>query len=147
MHTGNTGAEPGDISKFMAIPWHTDYNSCATHPATANPKANDPLFWSWPAQRPVAVYPAKLNPPGPAPTKQLWSVRGEGTASPYPQNWGRYQDRINMILNWHRIGVVLQGSTIDGGNFGPDVYLEVESLLDDSGDPVQPYPNKYMAPP
>lgn len=146
LHTGNTGLEPGDVSKFMAIPWHTDYNSCATHPPIDNPPAGTTLFWSWPAQRPVAVYPAKLNSSAP-PTKQLWSVRGNGTASPYPQNWGRYQDRINMVLNWPRIGVVLQGTAIDGGNFGADVYLEVESLLDDGGDPVQPYPNVYVPPP
>jgi L-Lysine epsilon oxidase N-terminal/L-lysine epsilon oxidase C-terminal domain len=147
LHSGNTGVEPGDICKFMAIPWHTDYNSCATHPPTGNPVAGTTLFWSWPAQRPVAVYPAKLNPSGP-PTKQLWSVRGPGTSSlPYPQNWGRYQDRINIVLNWHRIGVVLQGTAIDGGDFGADVYLEVESLLEDSGDPVVPYPNKYVVPP
>jgi L-Lysine epsilon oxidase N-terminal/L-lysine epsilon oxidase C-terminal domain len=147
LHSGNTGVEPGDICKFMAIPWHTDYNSCATHPPTDPPVAGATLFWSWPAQRPVAVYPAKLNPSG-QPTKQLWSVRGPGTSSlPYPQNWGRYQDRINMVLNWHRIGVVLQGAAIDGGSFGADVYLEVESLLEDSGDPVVPYPNKYVAPP
>jgi hypothetical protein len=144
LHSGVVGAEPGDISKFMAIPWHTDYNSCATHPATNNPTDGVTLYWSWPAQRPVAVYPAKLNPTSP-PTKQLWSVRGAGTASPYPQNWGRYQDRINIVLNWPRIGVVIQGSAIDGGNYGPDVYLEVESLLDDSGDPVQPYPNLYKS--
>lgn len=144
-HSGNTGLEPGDVSKFMALPWHTDYNSCATHPSTNNPVKGTTLFWSWPAQRPVAVYPAKLNPSAP-PTKQLWSVRGKGTASPYPQDWGRYQDSIDIVLNWPRIGVVLQGTAIDGGNFGADVYLEVESLLDDSGDPVQPYPNRYIPP-
>jgi hypothetical protein len=40
---------------------------------------------------------------------------------------------------------VLQGTAIDGGGFGPDVYLEVESKLDDGGDPVvpPPYPNIY----
>lgn len=146
LHTGNAGLEPGDLSKFMAIPWHTDYNSCATHPPTDNPAEGTKLFWSWPAQRPVAVYPAKLNPSGTAPTKQLWSVRGSGTESTLPQNWGRYQDRINIVLNWPRIGVVLQGTAIDGGNFGADVYLEVESLLDDSGDPVEPYPNHYKMP-
>jgi hypothetical protein len=142
LHTGNSGVEPGDICKFMAIPWHTDYNSCATHPPTNSPDSTTVLYWSWPAQRPVAVYPAKLNPSVP-PTSQLWSVRGSGTASPYPQNWGRYQNRIDIVLNWSRIGVVLQGNAIDGGNFSADVYLEVESLLDDSGDPVQPYPNYY----
>jgi hypothetical protein len=147
LHSGNTGVEPGDICKFMAIPWHTDYNSCATHPPTDPPVANETLFWSWPAQRPVAVYPATLNPSG-TPTTQRWSVRGPGTSSlHYPQNWGRYQDRIDIVLNWHRIGVVLQGTAIDGGSFGADVYLEVASLFKDSdGDPVPPYPNKYVVP-
>lgn len=146
LHTGNVGAEPGDISKFMAIPWHTDYNSCATHPPTNNPVEGTYLYWSWPAQRPVAVYPAALNSSG-APEKQLWSVRGKGTESQYPQNWGRYQERINILLNWQKIGVVIQGSAIDGGGYSADYYLEVASLLDDSGDKVQPYPNKYVAPP
>ena len=78
LHSGNTGVEPGDICKFMAIPWHTDYNSCATHPPIDNPPEGTTLFWSWPAQRPVAVYPAALNPSG-TPTTQRWSVRGDGT--------------------------------------------------------------------
>ena len=43
-----------------------------------------------------------------------------------------------MIKNWPNIGVVLQGTAIDGGGFGADVYLEVESKLDDGGDPVVP---------
>ena len=55
-HVEADGLEPGDLSKFMAIPWHTDYNSCATHLPSPNPNGNETLFWSWPAQRPVAVY-------------------------------------------------------------------------------------------
>jgi hypothetical protein len=35
-HVEADGLEPGDLSKFMAIPWHTDYNSCATHPPSPN---------------------------------------------------------------------------------------------------------------
>ena len=53
---------------------------------------------------------------------------------------------MDMILKWPLIGVVLQGSAIDDGNFSSDFYLEVESLLDDTGDPVQPYPNLYKIP-
>jgi hypothetical protein len=52
--------EPGDLSKFMAVPWHADYNHCAVHPISPNP-GNDPtLYWSWPAERPVMVYPQAL---------------------------------------------------------------------------------------
>jgi hypothetical protein len=145
LHSGNTGVEPGDICKFMAIPWHTDYNSCATHPPNNNSVSGQTvLFWSWPAQRPVAIYPAEFNPAGSAPTVQRWSVRGPGTASNLPQNWGRYQKRIDMIKNWPNIGVVLQGTAIDGGGFGADVYLEVESKLEDDNVVPPPYPNIYM---
>jgi len=50
----SAGVEPGDTSKFMAIPWHADYNSCAVHPTS--PVTNDKSFyWSWPAQRSFAV--------------------------------------------------------------------------------------------
>src|SRR5271166_6583749 len=78
-HVEADGLEPGDLSKFMAIPWHTDYNSCATHPPSPNPPGNRTLFWSWPAQRPVAVYAAadvvwgsNAPPDGSPPFTQGW---------------------------------------------------------------------------
>lgn len=96
--------EPGDICKFMAIPWHTDYNSCATHlpspnpPGTPDSQLTDPdqvfgdinttLLWSWPAQRPVSVYAYKdlVANNGKLPA-QRFSVRGENTGSiPGPNN-------------------------------------------------------------
>lgn len=144
------GIEPGDTSKFMALPWHTDYNSCATHLPSPNPVvsetgakpvANLTLYWSWPAQRPVSVYVAadvsggKLAP-------QRFSVRGEGTGTTNPAQVGRYQDRLDMVKNWHRIGVVIQATAIEGVDGLPDeVYLEVASQLDDSGNTVVPWPN------
>jgi hypothetical protein len=89
--------EPGDLCKYMSQPWHTDYNSCATHTPDPNPVGNNTLHWSWPAQRPVNVYPksgcsydaasATWNLGG-----QVFSVRGNeghGTATPYPQQQGR----------------------------------------------------------
>ncbi|KIG12147.1 Lysine-epsilon oxidase [Enhygromyxa salina] len=54
-----TELEPGDVSKFMAIPWHADYNSCGTHLPSPNIEQNNQLYWSWPAQRPLTVYAAK----------------------------------------------------------------------------------------
>lgn len=49
------GIDPGDTSKFMALPWHTDYNSCAVHNPSVPPANPKTLYWSWPAQRPYAV--------------------------------------------------------------------------------------------
>jgi hypothetical protein len=134
------GLEPGDTSKFMALPWHTDYNSCATHPtdpALPVESGGLTLYWSWPAQRPVAVHVAsevhdgKLAP-------QRYSVRGPGTESPDPANQGRYQVRLEFIKNWPKIGVVVQATAIDGGPFNPTDYLEAESLLDRPE--VEPWP-------
>lgn len=130
-----SGLEPGDVSKFMALPWHTDYNSCATHPASLP----DPVvpgqtvssghYWSWPAERPVAVYAAedvvggKLGP-------QRFSVRGPGTFTPDDNEMGRYQDRNDIVENWQKIGVIIQGTAIEGGEYSSSYYLEVESRLD-----------------
>ena len=145
------GLEPGDISKFMALPWHTDYNSCATHPLDPNPNGVKTLFWSWPAQRPVSVYAsedvewvdtqksaAKLG-------EQRWSLRGTGTESPEAQNWGRYQERLDILANWHNIGTVLQSTAIvrsDGVIPEDTWFLEAASeLADPNHFPVPPFPN------
>lgn len=88
--------QPGDICKFMSIPWHTDYNSCATHTPAPNPggeltaqnvfsgTVNTILYWSWPAQRPVAVYTYRDLAAANGVLEnsfQRFSVRGEGTAA------------------------------------------------------------------
>lgn len=177
--------EPGDLCKFMAIPWHTDYNSCATHtpaPNPAQPPSGDPsvnhpitnenifsgtvnttLFWSWPAQRPVAVYTFEdlmANTHKGELPKQRYSLRGEGTAAqeklsspgcPFSSsfdsaamNVGRYQDRRNILTNWMRIGTIIQGPAIEGypSDFDKDYYLEVESQFEkDESNKVIFWPN------
>ncbi len=167
---GQAGVEPGDICKFMAIPWHTDYNSCATHLPAPNPggpidsadindpgvfsgRSNTSLFWSWPAQRPVAVYTFDdlVANNGQLP-RQRFSVRGKGTmAESLPktagafksQNVGRFQKSEDMLTNWHRIGIIIQGPAIDGydPSFDPEYYLEVGGFQEDDANPVIPWPN------
>ena len=53
-----------------------------------------------------------------------------------------FQNRIDIITNWHKIGVIMQGTAIDtdGGNFKADHYLEAESQLQDGGNVVEPFP-------
>lgn len=149
--TPNT-VEPGDLCKFMALPWHTDYNSCATHTPAPNPARNNTLFWSWPAQRPVSVYTYEdyKNNDNAFYGNQRFSVRGTGTSvfpgdhndgSSLPENVGRYQERVDMIKNWMNIGVVVQGAAIEGlQGDGQDLFLEVESLLSGPSDVSQPWP-------
>ena len=150
--------EPGDLCKFMSQPWHTDYNSCATHTPDPNPTGNNTLYWSWPAQRPVTVYP-KDQCTYDSSTKtwtvggMLYSVRGNGTETLYPQQQGRYQCYFDFVENWHKVGFVIQGIQVSddkGGNYGADKFVEVTSLFDEAGDNVQPWPTAtergYKAP-
>jgi len=144
--------EPGDLCKFMALPWHTDYNSCATHSPSPNPERNTTLFWSWPAQRPVSVYTYEdyVANGNAFYGEQHFSVRGTGTqvkpgddneGPAATENVGRYQVRMDMLKNWFNIGVVIQGPAIDGfQGENTDLFLEVASLLDGPSDWSQPWP-------
>ena len=135
--------EPGDATKFMAVPWHTDYNACATHNSAPNPEMSSALYWSWPSQRPVAVQVAsdvrdgQLGP-------QRYSIRGAGTVVADLGDAGRYQNLLDMIANWHRIGFVIQGTAIAGDiDYSGDQYLEVASLLDEPE--IVPWPMNSTA--
>jgi hypothetical protein len=155
-YTPNRGkeftVEPGDLCKFMALPWHTDYNSCATHTPAPNPGRNTTLFWSWPAQRPVSVYTYEDYRANDNAFygNQQFSVRGTGTTvfpgdhndgSSLPENVGRYQERVKMVENWMNIGVVIQGPAIEGfQGDNTDLFLEVESCLSGKSDVSQPWP-------
>ncbi len=182
--------EPGDLCKFMALPWHTDYNSCATHTPSPNPDGevtmsglkedwkkgmpafNTLLYSSWPAQRPVAVYTYEdVVANNGELARSRFSVRGEGTAitqtiieaadaskPPSPDSWkfslgaaqvGRYQDREEFLLNWHKIGVVMQGPAIVGergaSTISNDFYLEVASeFATDKSNLVEPWRNTVI---
>ncbi len=143
LHPGADGVlpaplEPGDASKFMSLPWHTDFNACATHNTDPNPRNSTTLYWAWPAQRPVQIHRAgdvhdgELGP-------LRYSFRGKGTHSDDLGTAGRYQNYIDMILNWHKVGTVLQGSAIAGKTaYSPMQYLEVESQLDEIE--IKPWP-------
>lgn len=140
----NRGLEPGDLSKFMAIPWQTDYNSCSIHQtsintAGANKATGNPttLYWSWPAQRPDAVYVAGEVVGNVLPV-QKWSIRGTGTFALNPKTASTFQDPLDAVTMWDQIGIVLQGTAIEGGPYAADYYLEVQSRLDVPGDPDDP---------
>ena len=145
LHHETAGLEPGDLSKFMAIPWQTDYNSCSIHQTSINTAGTDTatgspltLYWSWPSQRPDAVYPASEVVNGVLP-RQVWSIRGPGTLTNDPKTASTFQKPLQAVKQWDRIGIILQGPAIEG-NYPPDFYLEVESRLVIEGQSVDPVP-------
>jgi L-Lysine epsilon oxidase N-terminal/L-lysine epsilon oxidase C-terminal domain len=139
--------EPGDISKFMAIPWQTDYNSCSIHQTKINTAGVNTtfgneltLYWSWPSQRPDAVYPATDVVGGVLPD-QVWSVRGPGTLTTDPKTTATFQDPLDSVRKWDRIGIVLQGTRITGDTYPADFYLETQSHLPTAGQSVNVVPD------
>lgn len=137
-HSGNSGLEPGDTSKFMAIPWQLDYNSCAVHQTSINHADGGPapdattLFWSWPAQRPVAVRNVDDVVDG-KPGKWVYSVRGPGTDTNDLASVCTFQNGADSLTRWSMIGIVLQGSAIEGEGgtrYSSQLYLETASQLD-----------------
>ncbi|MBL4692342.1 MAG: LodA/GoxA family CTQ-dependent oxidase [Magnetovibrio sp.] len=157
-HDKTDGLQPGDLSKFMAIPWQTDYNSCSIHQTHINTAGvntsfgNDStLYWSWPSQRPDAVYRASDVVMNVLPT-QAWSIRGPGTFAANAKTASTFQKPLQAVEQWDRIGFVLQGSVIgEGKKYSPQLYLEVESQLDVEGysdEAVAKWPfNAYVSPP
>lgn len=159
------GLQPGDASKFMSVPWHTDYNSCATHTTSPPPDSGfgnpQTLYWSWPSQRPLTAYLASevtMNGSTATLGEQRYSVRGPGTlfqANPDgsdsdmpvdPQQVGRYQNINNILDHWQKIGVIVQATTIDDA-YPADWYLEVGSELPvDGEDPVPVFPTYSTKP-
>ena len=141
--------EPGDISKFMSVPWHTDYNSCATHLPDPNPQGNNTLFWSWPAERPVAVYPVSLcNYDEGTKTwtvgRQAYSVRGSGTETDFPAQVGRFQSYPDYVANWFKVGFMIEGPQIEPepgkAPYPANIFLEVASRFEVGADLVPPWP-------
>jgi L-Lysine epsilon oxidase N-terminal/L-lysine epsilon oxidase C-terminal domain len=145
LHDMTDGLEPGDLSKFMSIPWQTDYNSCSIHQtnintAGANTATGSPLtlYWSWPSQRPDAVYPAASVVGGVLPDR-VWSIRGPGTLTTDPKTSATFQKPMQSVTQWDRIGVVLQGTVIDA-KLPASFYLEAESRLPTEGQAVNVVP-------
>jgi hypothetical protein len=104
------GLEPGDLIKFMAVPWQADFNECSSQPL------DNRVVWWWPAQRPVMVY---LEP---GRHKQVaWVGTDYDQHAP---DYVSFKDDIEMVEHWKRLGFVFNTGTADR----PD-FVEVERTL------------------
>jgi hypothetical protein len=102
------GMEPGDIARYMALPWQADFNECSSQPI------NTRTMWWWPVQRPEFVY-----------LKSGHQVPWVGTD--YDQRGSDYisfADNVQMVHNWDKLG-----SVYDIGSAGHEDFVEVERTL------------------
>ena len=143
-HNMLDGLEPGDISKFMSIPWQTDYNSCSIHQPSINTLSvnhtngnETTLYWSWPSQRPDSVYVATEVVNNVLP-QQKWAIRGPGTYALDPKSASTFQKALQSVTDWDRLGIVIQGTAIEGDTYDPEYYLEVQARFDDAANADNP---------
>ncbi len=95
------GLEPGDVTKFMAVPWQADFNECSAQPI------GERILWWWPAQRPAMVYIEAAQPKdGPSPTTGQ-QVPWIGTADDQnADNYIAFANDLEMVESWDRLGFV-----------------------------------------
>jgi len=108
--------EPGDVCRYMAVPWQADFNECSSQPMDGR------VIWWWPAQRPEFVY---LEPPAPRavttaeapPPPDLRSgqqVAWVGTDFDQLRNdFISFADDVDMVRYWQGLGFVME-KTVHG---------------------------------
>lgn len=104
------GLEPGDLTKYSALPWQSDFNECSTQPidvtfrdwnsinpgSTGDPVASNlqTTFW-WPAHRPMQVT-----------TGSGQSVPWSGTIPQTPLG------DLQMVTAWSSLPFIVDGQTV-----------------------------------
>ncbi|MET8141080.1 LodA/GoxA family CTQ-dependent oxidase [Sphaerisporangium sp. NPDC005288] len=105
------GLEPGDLSKYMAVPWQADFNECSEQ------QVGDRFLWWWPVQRPDFVYVEDTGG-----LRQVAWVGSDGDQN--ADDYVRFADDVEMVELWHRLGFVVNKGTADD-----PVFVEVERTL------------------
>lgn len=112
----DTGLQPGDLTKYMALPWQTDFNECSMQTINVTYLEWNQIFaksdgdsqmtrgervWDtlwWPAHRPMEVFEI-AGMQGGAPTGYNWVVWAQGV----PQT---KEGDLKMVTEWWRFGFV-----------------------------------------
>ncbi len=95
------------------------------------------LYWSWPSQRPDSVYVATEVVNNVLP-QQKWAIRGPGTYALDPKSASTFQKALQSVTDWDRLGIVIQGTAIEGDTYDPEYYLEVQARFDDAANADNP---------
>jgi hypothetical protein len=117
-----TGLQPGDLTKYMALPWQADFNECTSQPIdvtyelwnTIRPDSEhdpwmklDAMTWEtlwWPAHRPLQVFESIGVTPSGGPVYQMvdWSKGVPGTPA----------GDLKMVTEWSRLGFVVRNPAV-----------------------------------
>ena len=119
------GMEPGDLTRYMAVPWQADFNECSSQPMDGR------TIWWWPAQRPEFVYlepkPIKLAAAVPLPPDDKSGKQLPWIGTDFDQKGNdfiSFANDVHMVKYWSELGFVLE-KHIEG----KDRFVEVERTL------------------
>jgi hypothetical protein len=123
-----TGLQPGDLTKYMSVPWQADFNECSTQPVDVTyekwnvlyPESGDnelldreqrvwETLW-WPAHRPLQSWELlSVGPGGPTIGWRDWSPGVPQT------NAGD----LKMVTEWWRLGFIRRNPFLPPGDVKP----------------------------
>jgi len=126
------GLEPGDLTKYIGIPWQADFHECTFQDIDVTYEKWNQLYldstgdpveqlvatnipW-WPAHRPMIVFS------GPKGSQVFW-------ASGIPDN---NAGDLQMVQAWKDLGFIIKDTTAD------NLYYQIERNNDALGPPVKP---------
>jgi hypothetical protein len=120
------GMEPGDLTRYMAIPWQADFNECSSQSTDSR------VLWWWPAQRPEFVYlenkpeSARFSSaPKPPSRKSGEQVAWIGTDFDQKGNdFISFANNVHMVEYWCGLGFVMEKKLE-----GKTRFVEVERTL------------------
>jgi L-Lysine epsilon oxidase N-terminal/L-lysine epsilon oxidase C-terminal domain len=135
-----TGLQPGDLTKYMALPWQSDFNECTTQPINITyadwnnlwPDSDnderlrkDEKTWTtlwWPAHRPLQTFEiASFDDKG-QPSNYVWTTWSRGV----PQTPA---GDLKMVTEWCKLGFIVRNPYQPGAQPADDLtykYISVE---------------------
>lgn len=123
----DAGMQPGDITRYMAIPWQADFNECSSQPV------NKRYVWWWPAQRPEFAYQPDPDITDPR-EMQLKGKQMAWTGIDFDQNANNYimfSSDLEMVEHWKQLGFIHNvnlGKSVEGKPLSP-MFVEVKRTL------------------
>jgi hypothetical protein len=106
------GLEPGDLSRYMALPWQADFNECSGE------LAGDRWSYWWPVQRPDYVHIRGAD-------GELVQVPWVGTDhDANAPDYLEFADDTEMVTHWWELGFLY-----DSGTAPQPQFVEVERRL------------------
>jgi hypothetical protein len=128
-----SGSGPGDLTRWMAVPWQTDTSSCLSRYKV---EVDDYLPTFWPARVPNDVlswqsYQKVIDPSLSLEERQAAFVRRDKWLRPLPEIRAEAVARINAFLQeWDRAGVVTQSpGPTDDAPFPDQFWVERDHAL------------------